>query len=120
MTATIFLTHTPAMRRNYYGERALAGLAALGPVRFHEGDAPLDAASLIAAAKGCQIIISDRQTPGYTEIFGALPDLVAFVRCAVDIRNVAVPAASENGVLVTQARAGFAPAVAELVLGFLV
>jgi D-3-phosphoglycerate dehydrogenase len=120
MTATIFLTHTPEMRRNYYGERALAGLAALGTVRFHEGDTPLDAASLIAAAKGCQVIVSDRQTPGDAAIFGALPDLVAFVRCAVDIRNIAVPAASENGVLVTQASAGFVPAVTELVLGFLV
>ena len=26
----ILLTHTPEMRRNYYGERALAGLRALG------------------------------------------------------------------------------------------
>jgi D-3-phosphoglycerate dehydrogenase len=120
MTATIFLTHTPDMRRNYYGERALSGLAALGPVRFHEGDAPPDAASLIAAAKSCRIIVSDRQTPGHAEIFGALPDLVAFVRCAVDIRNVSVAEASEHGVLVTQASAGFVPAVAELVLGFLV
>jgi D-3-phosphoglycerate dehydrogenase len=53
-------------------------------------------------------------------VFAALPDLVAVVRCAVDIRNIAVPAASENGVLVTRASAGFVPAVAELVLGFLV
>jgi D-3-phosphoglycerate dehydrogenase len=120
MTATILLTHTPEMRRNYYGERALAGLGTLGTVRFHEGAAPLDAAGLIAAAQGCDVIVADRQTPGDAAIFGALPDLVAFVRCAVDIRNVAVPAASANGVLVTQASAGFVPAVTELILGFLV
>jgi len=117
---TIFLTHTPEMRRNYYGEKALAGLAALGPVRYHESDQPLDAAGLIAAAAGCSLIISDRQTPGDAAIFPALPDLVAFLRCAVDIRNVAVPAASANGILVTQASAGFVPAVSELVLGFMV
>jgi D-3-phosphoglycerate dehydrogenase len=117
---TILLTHTPEMRRNYYGEKALAGLAALAPVRYHESDQPLDAAGLIAAAAGCRLIISDRQTPGDAAIFSALPDLVAFVRCAVDIRNVAVPAASANGILVTQASAGFVPAVSELVLGFLV
>src|SRR5260370_37762531 len=105
------------MRRNDFGERALAGLAALGSVRFHEGDTPLDAASLIGAAKGCAIIVSDRQTPGDAAIFGALPDPVAFVRRAVDIRNVAVPAASANGVLVTHASAGFIASVAELVLG---
>jgi D-3-phosphoglycerate dehydrogenase len=120
MDTTILLTHTPKMRRDYYGERALAGLAALGRVRLHEGDMPLDATTLMAAAKGCQIIVSDRQTPGEAAIFGALPDLVAFVRCAVDIRNVAVPEASRHGVLVTQASAGFVPAVTELVLGYLV
>src|SRR6516164_2259732 len=118
--ATIFLTHTPEMRRNYYGERALAGLARLAPVRRHESEAPLDAAALIKAAAGCEVIVSDRQTPGNAAIFPALPDLVAFVRCAVDIRNVAVPAASANGVLVTRASAGFVAAVSELVLGFLV
>ena len=118
--ATIFLTHTPEMRRNYYGERALAGLAGLAPVRRHESEAPLDAAALIKAAAGCEVIVSDRQTPGNAAIFPALPDLVAFVRCAVDIRNVAVPAASANGVLVTRASAGFVAAVSELVLGFLV
>jgi D-3-phosphoglycerate dehydrogenase len=120
MAATILLTHTPEMRRNYYGERALAGLAALGTVRYHESDVPLDAGALIEAARGCQIIVSDRQTPGEAAIFGALPDLVAFVRCAVDIRNVAVPEASKHGVLVTQASAGFVPAVTELILGFMV
>jgi D-3-phosphoglycerate dehydrogenase len=120
MAATILLTHTPEMRRNYYGDRALAGLAALGTVRFHESDVPLDAGALIEAARGCQIIVSDRQTPGEAAIFGALPELVAFVRCAVDIRNVAVPEASRHGVLVTQASAGFVPAVTELILGFMV
>src|SRR6185436_5695498 len=41
-------------------------------------------------------------------------------RCAIDIRNVDVAAASKAGVLVTQASAGFVTAVSEMVLGFLV
>jgi D-3-phosphoglycerate dehydrogenase len=53
-------------------------------------------------------------------LFAALPDLVAFVRCAVDIRTVNVPAASEQGVLVTQASAGFIPAVAEWIVGAMI
>jgi D-3-phosphoglycerate dehydrogenase / 2-oxoglutarate reductase len=53
-------------------------------------------------------------------VFEQLPELVAFVRCAVDIRNVDVGAASANGVLVTRASAGFMDSVAELVLGFMV
>jgi D-3-phosphoglycerate dehydrogenase / 2-oxoglutarate reductase len=120
MSETILLTHTPDMRQNYYGDKAVAGLTALAPVRFHESATPLAGASLIAAAKGCRIIVSDRQTPGDAAIFAALPDLVAFVRCAVDIRNVAVPAASEAGVLVTHASPGFIASVAELVLGYMV
>jgi D-3-phosphoglycerate dehydrogenase len=120
MSETILLTHTPDMRQNYYGDKAVAGLTALAPVRFHESATPLAGASLIAAAKGCKIIVSDRQTPGDAAIFAALPELVAFVRCAVDIRNVAVPAASAAGVLVTHASPGFVASVAELVLGYMV
>ena len=53
-------------------------------------------------------------------MFERLPKLVAFVRCAIDIRNVDVPAASKAGVLVTQASAGFVAAVAEMIFGFMV
>ncbi|HEX3498743.1 MAG TPA: NAD(P)-dependent oxidoreductase [Stellaceae bacterium] len=120
MSESILLTHTPDMRESYYGDKAIAGLTALAPVRFHESATPLAGASLIAAARGSKIIVSDRQTPGEAAIFAALPDLVAFVRCAVDIRNVAVAAASEAGVLVTHASPGFVASVAELVLGHMV
>ncbi len=108
------------MRRNYYGERALAGLQALGDVVLHQGAEPLDGESLAAAARGTSVIVADRQTPGPAVVFERSPDLVAFVRCAVDIRNIDVAAASAHGVLVTRASAGFVPAVTELVLGFLV
>jgi len=116
----ILLTHTPEMRRNYYGERALAGLRALGDVILHEGAEPLGGESLVAAAREARIIVADRNTPGARGVFERSPRLAAFVRVAVDIRNVDVAAASEHGVLVTQASAGFVPAVTELVLGFLV
>jgi D-3-phosphoglycerate dehydrogenase len=66
------------------------------------------------------VIVSDRQTEGPAQVFEALPDLVAFVRCAVDIRNVDVGAASHAGVLVTRASPGFIDSVAELAVGFMV
>jgi D-3-phosphoglycerate dehydrogenase len=53
-------------------------------------------------------------------VFQRLPRLRAFLRCAIDIRNVDVAAASKAGVLVTQASAGFVTSVSEMVLGFLV
>jgi len=118
--ARILLTHSPEARSLYYGERALAGLRALGEVRLHEGPAPLGGEALVAAAEGCALVVSYRQSPAPAALFERLPGLVAFLRCAVDIRNVDVAAASRAGVLVTQASAGFVPAVAELVLGFLV
>ena len=116
----IFLAHTPQMRQNYYGERALDGLRALGTVMLHEGDTPLAAAELIASAGRARIIVADRMTAGPADIFDALPDLAAFVRVAVDIRNIDIEAASRAGVLVTHAGPGFIDSVTELTLGFMI
>lgn len=116
----VLLAHTPQMRRQYYGERSLNGLRAIAEVKLHEGDDTLDAAGLIAAAGDVDIIVADRLTEGRGEIFPKLPKLRAFVRCAVDIRNIDVEAASRAGVLVTQAGPGFIQSVAELALGFMV
>jgi D-3-phosphoglycerate dehydrogenase len=116
----VLLAHTPQMRRDYYGERSLSGLRAVADVKLHEGDTALDAAALIEAARDVEIIVADRMTPGPGEIFPKLPKLRAFVRCAVDIRNIDVAAATAVGVLVTQASPGFVQSVAELALGFMV
>ena len=87
---------------------------------MHQGDNALDAFGLINAARDVEIIVADRLTAGPSEIFPRLPKLRAFVRCAVDIRNIDVDAASRAGVLVTQAGPGFVQSVAELALGFMV
>jgi D-3-phosphoglycerate dehydrogenase len=118
--AKVLLTHTPQARRQYYGERSLNGLQALAQVILHEDGEALDAAGLIEAARDVDIIVADRLTEGRGEIFPRLPKLRAFVRCAVDIRNIDVAAASAAGVLVTRAGPGFVPSVAELAIGFLV
>jgi D-3-phosphoglycerate dehydrogenase len=116
----ILLTHSPEALANYYGERALAALRASGEVLLNRKDHSLEGEELIAAAKDCDLIVSYRQSPGPAAVFERLPKLRAFLRCAIDIRNVDVPAASKAGVLVTQASAGFVTSVTELVLGFLV
>jgi D-3-phosphoglycerate dehydrogenase len=116
----VLLAHTPQMRRDYYGERSLSGLRAVAEVKLHEGDDALDAAGLLRAAQDVDIIVADRMTAAPGEIFPLLPRLCAFVRCAVDIRNIDVTAASAAGVLVTLASAGFVQSVAELALGFMV
>jgi D-3-phosphoglycerate dehydrogenase / 2-oxoglutarate reductase len=116
----VLLTHTPQSRVQYYGERSLNGLQAVARVKLHESNDALDAAGLIEAARDVDIIVADRLTAGPGEIFPALPKLRAFVRCAVDIRNIDVDAASAAGILVTRAGPGFVQSVAELALGFMV
>lgn len=118
--ARIFLTHPPEALKNYYGDRAVAGLKALGEVRFNSAGRELSTRDLIQAARGCELIVSYRQTPGEAELFRNSPDLVAFSRCAIDIRNVDVPVASEMGILVTQASAGFVASVAEWNVGAMI
>ncbi len=116
----VLLTHTPQARAQYYGERSLSGLQAIADVKLHQADAALDAIGLIAAARDVDIVVADRLTAGPSEIFPRLPKLRAFVRCAVDIRNIDVDAASAVGILVTQAGPGFVQSVAELAVGFMV
>lgn len=116
----IFLTHAAEMRRNWYGEEALAGLRRIGAVTLNTHNRPLSMPELIEAARGHQIIISDRHTPGEPALFDNAPDLVAFLRVAVDIRNVDREAASRNGILVTHASPGFMAAVAEWIIGAMI
>jgi D-3-phosphoglycerate dehydrogenase / 2-oxoglutarate reductase len=118
--ARIFLTHPPEALKNYYGDRAVARLKALGEVRLNRAGRELSTQELIEAARGCELIVSYRQTPGEAALFRNSPDLVAFSRCAIDIRNVDVAVASEMGILVTQASAGFVASVAEWVVGAMV
>ena len=95
----------------------------MGSIRsehLNPSDRALDTRNLIDAARGCEVIVADRQTPGHADLFRTLPELVAFTRCAIDIRNIDVAAASENGILVTRASAGFIASVAEWIIGTMI
>ena len=119
---TVLLTHTPDMLANYYGPRALGALRAVCDVRLNETGKVLDdPAALALAAQGCAIIVSDRQTPAPAEFFAKAPaELAAFLRVAIDIRNIDVAAASKQGILVTHATAGFIASVAEQAIGYMI
>lgn len=118
--AQVFLTHPPEALEKYYGAKALAGLRDIANVRLNPLARELDVEELAREARDAAIVISYRQTPGPAALFPLLPNLVAFSRCAIDIRNIDVPAASHEGILVTQASAGFIPAVSEWVVGAMV
>lgn len=114
----ILLTHTDAARALQFGTRAMAALSEHGEAVLHHGDV-LAGQALNDAAQGCDLIVADRLTALPAELFRSAPDLLAVLRCAVDIRNIDVAAASEAGVLVTRAIPSFAVSVAELALGLM-
>lgn len=116
----VLLTHGATARRNYYGAGPLAALHEIADVRLNDGDEPLLGAALVEAARGCAVIISDRQAAPPPGLFAALPGLAVFQRCAVDVRNIDLAAASAAGVLVTHASPGFANSVAEWCLGAMI
>ncbi|MDR5748511.1 hydroxyacid dehydrogenase [Caballeronia sp. LZ029] len=113
----VFVSHPRHMLDHYFGARASAALARIADVAYNAEDRELTTEELADAARDADVIIAYRQTPAPRALFEALPKLAAFVRCAVDIRTVDVDAASEMGVLVTQASAGFVPSVSEWVIG---
>jgi D-3-phosphoglycerate dehydrogenase / 2-oxoglutarate reductase len=115
---TVFLTHNPEDRVAYYG-RALPELQEIARVVLNPCDRDLTSAELIDAAVGCDVIVAHRSTPGDTAIFAALPDLVAFLRCAVDISTIDVGAASAAGVLVGHADTSFVASTAELAVALM-
>lgn len=113
----ILVTHDNDLLENFYSPKAVDELRALADVRVNGTDEPLEGARLIEAARDVDIIISDRLAPGTAELFRSLPHLAAFMRCAVDIRNVDVAAASEAGTLVVRCSSGYNEAVAEVAIG---
>jgi D-3-phosphoglycerate dehydrogenase len=93
---------------------------AVADVSLNETGRTMTGAELLAAAQGHGIVVLDRTTAGPRTLFESSPDLAAVCRVAVDIRNIDVGAASEAGVLVTQATPGFADAVAEWIVGAMI
>ena len=115
----VFLTHNPEDLDAYYG-RALPELETIADVVTNPSDQDLTTSELIEHSAGCDVIVAHRATPGEAELFAARPELVAFLRTAVDISTIDVEAASANGVLIGHADKSFVPSTAELALGLMI
>jgi D-3-phosphoglycerate dehydrogenase len=109
----ILLTHPAIVRPNYFPPSSVEALAALGELTTNESDVEWTAGELIERARDFDIVVNYRETPAGAQIFDALPRLKAWVRVAVDIRNIDLAAASRNGVLVTHVSGVFVSSVAE-------
>lgn len=115
----VFVTHNPEDSEAYFG-RALPELEAIAEVVTNPLDRDLTDTELLDASAGCQVVVAHRSTPGSAAFFAGHPDVVAFLRCAVDISTIDVAAASDAGVLVARADKSFVPSTAELALGLLI
>ncbi|MEL6983160.1 MAG: NAD(P)-dependent oxidoreductase, partial [Actinomycetota bacterium] len=118
----VFVTHNPEDLEAYYG-RAMPELVAITGVTevvANPLDRDLSTDELLAAAEGCHVIVAHRATPGEAELFAGAPDLLAFLRTAVDISTVDLAAASAAGVLVARAGPAYVASTAEIALGLLI
>jgi D-3-phosphoglycerate dehydrogenase / 2-oxoglutarate reductase len=114
----VFVTHNPEDLDAYYG-RALPELRRVAEVVTNPLDRDLTTVELIEHARGCDVIVAHRSTPGEASVFAELPGLLAFLRTAVDISTIDVRAANEHGVLVAHADKSFVPSTAELALALM-
>ena len=115
----VFVTHNAEDLQAYYG-RSLPELEAIAQVVTNPLERDLTIDELVEAAADCHVIVAHRSTPGPAEVFDRLPELVAFLRCAVDISTIDVDAATRAGVLIARAAKSFVPSTAELALGLLI
>lgn len=113
----VLITHNNDLLKNFYSQRAIDSLRKFVEVKLNGTDEPLRGDALVDAAMDCDIVISDRMAAGEASVFDRLPKLAAFLRCAVDARNIDEAAASRNGILVARCSAGYGEAVAELAIG---
>lgn len=116
----VLLTHNRDLLRHFYGEKAVEALKAL-PIDLvmNDSDEPLTGDKLVKAAEGCQVVISDRLAAGSRDVMEKLRSVKLFTRCAVDMRNIDVDAASDAGILVCNCSSGYADAVAEHALALM-
>lgn len=116
----VLLTHNRDLLTHFYGLRAVEALKAL-PIDLvmNDSDAPLFGDALVKAAEGCAVVISDRLAAGPREVMERLTDVKMFTRCAVDMRNIDVAAASDAGILVCNCSSGYNDAVAEHALALM-
>jgi D-3-phosphoglycerate dehydrogenase len=114
----VLLAHSAGDRDLYYG-RALPHLRKLVEVRENSHDHVLTEDELAEAAQGCQIIIQHRSVAVGAGLFDRIPDVVAYLQCAVDVRAVDIAAASRNHVLVGNAGAHFVDSTMEMALGLM-
>jgi D-3-phosphoglycerate dehydrogenase / 2-oxoglutarate reductase len=78
-------------------------------------------AELVAAVKDCEIIIANRERTKFTrQLLDQLPNLRLISNTGTHVYHIDEQAATERGILLTNAPGGSSPSVAELTISFVV
>src|SRR5579864_6955739 len=96
----VLLTHTAQDFEVNYETDAVRALEELAEVRGNPFGRHLSSADLQDCGQGCQVIISGPRAIIDAAVIRSLKDLVAVIRCGVELRSIDVDAASAAGVLV--------------------
>lgn len=115
--AHIFLGFHRSILDLRFGQENLAALRGLGTVIQNPKDRPLTVEELLEQASDCEIVVSDRLTPGDATFFDNAVNLAAYVRAVTDLNRIDIEAASRNGILVSAAGPTFVPGVTEWTVG---
>lgn len=100
-----------------FGQENLTALNSLGNVVHNTKDRGLTVEELLQSASDCEIVVSDRLTPGDAAFFDSAAHLAAYVRAVTDLKSIDIEAASRNGILVSAAGPTFIPGVTEWTVG---
>ncbi|WP_111413119.1 NAD(P)-dependent oxidoreductase [Billgrantia lactosivorans] len=115
----ILLPHPEWELRQLYGDTPFELLSKIGKLKLNEGERHWERKRLYEEIEDCDIVHSFGVTVADEDFFAHASHLRAFVRWAVDYRNVDVSAATKAGVLVTNGPPVFTAGVSELIIGLM-
>ena len=116
MKKSIFFTHAPNDFDLFFCAEALDRLAADIDVRFNPLERHLTERELLEFSAGSDIIISEWWTAPSNTLLSNKPDLLAFIRVGVEIKDVDYRVADQNRVMIVNAPDMQSLAVVEFIL----
>ena len=117
----ILLTHPERDRDFFFGDDAVRQLGSLATVVVNPTDNRLGDREMLALSPDCKVIVAEWWTGAGAELFAGNLDLLAFVRCGVEIWGVDLDAATREGVLVVRTNPSpIAVPVAEYTIGLMI
>lgn len=120
MRPKVFLTHTPADRRYFFPGSAIDDLRSFADVTLHDTEEHLSQVDLLRVANDADFLVTEWSTGADAEYFRQNRNLVAFCRVGVEILNVDMEAATQEGVLITNLPGIHHTSVIELTVAYMI